>query len=708
MRLLPQLVAALASVALVAAQDDGEPDISRECFQALRECENESRGRACVRDEGSFRTFNAKQSCCESEIPTYAACVNRFPDCFADERQPIADFLQTCDAMGFDFETDYDYSSGTVQCELVRDYCSENEATRDGFRCVFNEEFFNTNGKRESCCNEQIAPYTQCLQDRSDSCPIDGDVGSQLDVTLSTCDVIGLSVDTDYDYSSAEPNCDLVQSHCEGASQGYNCIVNREEVSAAAQMRTCCEEDVPEYAECVTSKQDACPLSDARTNEIAVFAATCDLMGIPFETSIEAGEPDCAYSKRFCDSDSRGFVCTNEAQAMDEASQRENCCRTQLPQYGDCLERFSERCAIPDEERTELANKMATCDVIGMSGSTDFDASGGEASCSIVKDFCGDSSQGRECVAIEGDFPEGNLSRICCTREIPIYRRCLEGKDPPCAVTEDEIGAIEDKQEFCSSLGLEPEPTPVPNDEPTIDTDGDGEPDAVGIDTDGDGQPDSVDTDGDGNGDAEAIDTDDDGVPDAIDTDNDGEPDVAETPAPEDDDPVCFPSLAKVELKDGSVKLMRDVRIGDHIRSSATEFSEVFAFSHKIEDIWSNFVRLETTDGHAIELSPGHFLHVNGNLVAASAARVGDKVQTISSSSASIASTSTVRRQGLYNPQTMSGTIMVNGVQASAYTRAVPVKIARALLLFPKMLYKLGVRDPLFSLLDGNAPRLVW
>jgi outer membrane protein OmpA-like peptidoglycan-associated protein len=64
----------------------------------------------------------------------------------------------------------------------------------------------------------------------------------------------------------------------------------------------------------------------------------------------------------------------------------------------------------------------------------------------------------------------------------------------------------------------------------TVDTDGDGVPDAVMVDTDGDGVPDrvaNVDTDGDGIRDAVAVDTDGDGVPDAVmvDTDGDGVPD---------------------------------------------------------------------------------------------------------------------------------------------------------------------------------------
>eukprot|EP00188_Purpureofilum_apyrenoidigerum_P000231 Plantae.Rhodophyta-Purpureofilum_apyrenoidigerum.ctg10920.p1 GENE.Plantae.Rhodophyta-Purpureofilum_apyrenoidigerum.ctg10920~~Plantae.Rhodophyta-Purpureofilum_apyrenoidigerum.ctg10920.p1 ORF type:complete len:730 (+),score=99.91 Plantae.Rhodophyta-Purpureofilum_apyrenoidigerum.ctg10920:198-2387(+) len=714
---LLSVAAFAAMLALVAAQDSGEPEISRECFQALKECEDGSRGRACVLSEGTFRTFDSKQTCCESEVPAYASCVNKYPECFGDERSPIADILRTCEVLRFSFDTDYDFSGGTVLCDKVREFCGEGQ-TSNGERCVFQGENFDTNSKRETCCSEQIPPYTQCLQERSDSCPIDGDFGSQLAVILRTCQVIGLGVSTDFDYSSAAPSCGLVQSHCEGAAKGYNCIAGRENVSAATVMSECCREDAPAYAECVTSKQDVCPLADEKRNEIAVFAATCDLMNLPFTTSVEATDPDCGYVKRFCDSNSLGFECTTQDQPMDVASRRESCCRTELPKYGNCIARYTSVCDFPDDERAALANRFETCDVIGLNSETDFDATGGETICPIVLDFCGDSSMGRECVAVEGEFEDQKQANVCCRREIPMYRRCLEGKEPPCSVG-DLIGNIQTKQDFCSSRGLEPEPTPPVSNEPDIDTDGDGVPDANGIDTDGDGVPDSVDTDGDGIPDSNTLDTDGDGKPDSVDTNNDGQPDVVQPDGSEDEgsdsgdnntsaNPACFPSTAQVELRDGSFKLMRDLNIGDHVKSSATDFSEIFAFSHRMDDIVTNFVRIETADGHAIELSSGHYIYVNGVLIAASTARIGDKVITHSGSPVSIAAISTVRRQGLYNPQTISGTIVVDGVQASAYTLAVPIQIARVLLFFPKMLYKLGVRDPLFSLLDGHAPQLVW
>ena len=51
---------------------------------------------------------------------------------------------------------------------------------------------------------------------------------------------------------------------------------------------------------------------------------------------------------------------------------------------------------------------------------------------------------------------------------------------------------------------------------------------------------------------------------------------------------------------------------------------------------------------------------------------------------------------GLYNPHTMDGDIVVNGIKTSTYTAAIEPSLAHSLLWPVRMLYRLGV-----NLLDG-------
>ena len=45
---------------------------------------------------------------------------------------------------------------------------------------------------------------------------------------------------------------------------------------------------------------------------------------------------------------------------------------------------------------------------------------------------------------------------------------------------------------------------------------------------------------------------------------------------------------------------------------------------------------------------------------------------------------------GLYNPQTLSGDIVVNGIKASTYTAAIAPSLAHAALWPVRMMYRLG------------------
>ena len=149
---------------------------------------------------------------------------------------------------------------------------------------------------------------------------------------------------------------------------------------------------------------------------------------------------------------------------------------------------------------------------------------------------------------------------------------------------------------------------------------------------------------------------------------------------------------------------MHLLRIGDVVRVSPTAFSKVFAFGHRDQHARSRFVRLVTAAGSAVELSPGHLIYANGVLRPAADVAVGDVLDHAAGSASAVVEVSSVVKAGLFNPHTLHGDVVVNGVVASTFTTAVPLKVTRALLAVPRALFRLGVSDPMFKAMDRGAP----
>lgn len=177
------------------------------------------------------------------------------------------------------------------------------------------------------------------------------------------------------------------------------------------------------------------------------------------------------------------------------------------------------------------------------------------------------------------------------------------------------------------------------------------------------------------------------------------------TPFPEDD-VVCFPADATVELEGGAVKRMDALAIGDRVRvgSGATDFSDVFMFTHKMEDAVNTFVQLKLASGDVLRLTPGHYMYANGAMTAAKNVAVGDKIELGSGARTTVASVSSVTDTGLFNPQTLQGDIVVNGVRASTYTTAVEPTLAHSLLAPLRFMFSAGIaKDPSFGVLENGA-----
>jgi Hint module len=155
----------------------------------------------------------------------------------------------------------------------------------------------------------------------------------------------------------------------------------------------------------------------------------------------------------------------------------------------------------------------------------------------------------------------------------------------------------------------------------------------------------------------------------------------------------CFPASASVQMADGRTVPISSLEVGDSVRTGPHSYSDVFMFTHRAASSVNTFVKLTTAAGPAITLTPGHYVYVvsgaASRLVAAADVSVGDSLLLSDDSVPSpVVSRQQVSDTGLYNPQTLDGSIVVDGVVASAYTTAVHPSFAHSALAPVRWLYE--------------------
>lgn len=142
-----------------------------------------------------------------------------------------------------------------------------------------------------------------------------------------------------------------------------------------------------------------------------------------------------------------------------------------------------------------------------------------------------------------------------------------------------------------------------------------------------------------------------------------------------------------MELRDGRVKRMDNVDVGDFVHVGLGEFSEVFMFTHRSEKHAGEFVTLQTKAGK-LSVTRGHFVHSSQGVIAVETLEVGDAVVLADGAFVRVNEISTEIRRGLYNPQTLHGDVVVNGFLATTYTVAMKPRAAQSLLVPLRALYR--------------------
>lgn len=172
-------------------------------------------------------------------------------------------------------------------------------------------------------------------------------------------------------------------------------------------------------------------------------------------------------------------------------------------------------------------------------------------------------------------------------------------------------------------------------------------------------------------------------------------------PEETDDGSACFPADAVVDANDGNYKKMKELRIGDKVADGKGGLTDVIFFTHRERNSRNAFLKFTTLSGKTLTVSPGHYVYTNGGILrAASSLKIGEGLDLVGDVSSPITFIEDVRAIGLYNPQTTSGTLVVDGFKVSTYTTAIHPDLAHRLLMAPvRLLYRLS--QPLTSAVAG-------
>jgi len=133
----------------------------------------------------------------------------------------------------------------------------------------------------------------------------------------------------------------------------------------------------------------------------------------------------------------------------------------------------------------------------------------------------------------------------------------------------------------------------------------------------------------------------------------------------------CFPGSATVQLQDGSSKLISDLCIGDRIRTKDGH-STYYLTSHQDPLALTEMVSIVTESGHSVTATPDHYipLHQGGNKPMGKVIS-GDLILVQTDDRVEVSAVKTISvsvEKGLYNPISLSGDMIVQGVVMSCWS----------------------------------------
>lgn len=135
----------------------------------------------------------------------------------------------------------------------------------------------------------------------------------------------------------------------------------------------------------------------------------------------------------------------------------------------------------------------------------------------------------------------------------------------------------------------------------------------------------------------------------------------------------CFSATATADVEKKGKTLVKDIQVGDKVLTVENEYKTVYTVDHKDPSKKATFVQIHSTANaeSPLEITERHmvFLHGEEKPIPASAVKVGDALQTVNSDSPSfVTKISFVERLGVWNPITVDGTVVVDGIVTSTYS----------------------------------------
>jgi len=141
---------------------------------------------------------------------------------------------------------------------------------------------------------------------------------------------------------------------------------------------------------------------------------------------------------------------------------------------------------------------------------------------------------------------------------------------------------------------------------------------------------------------------------------------------------VCFPAHMTIQTADKRQIAMSQLQIGDRISDGHGDFSEVYFFSHQHKTVPSLFAEIKLRNDKTLMASLKHFLPVSAQCndvrenMYAYEVKPGMCLYSLDETTGRmemvpVEETGITASEGLYNPFTMSGELMVNGVLASSH-----------------------------------------
>lgn len=153
----------------------------------------------------------------------------------------------------------------------------------------------------------------------------------------------------------------------------------------------------------------------------------------------------------------------------------------------------------------------------------------------------------------------------------------------------------------------------------------------------------------------------------------------------------CLPAAARVALPGGRALPVARLRTGDRVHVGRGRYSPVFAWTHRDPAADAACVAIDAGLSRPLILTPGHFVYANGAAVPAGSVRPGDALRGADGRMLVVRGVQAVHAKGLYNPQTLQGDIVVEGVIVSTYTQMVERVQAHALLAPVRATFRCGV-----------------